>query len=115
MDLTELQSIWESLAESDPFWAILSVPELKGGKWDTQEFFRTGVSDVQNLVDSLGELWSAVGKESALDFGCGAGRLTQALTAHFGHCVGVDIAPSMIRLANSLNRYGDRCEYHQND
>lgn len=48
----------------------------------------------------------------AVDFGCGVGRLTQALCSHFGTCDGVDIAPSMIAVAESYNRVGDRCRFH---
>jgi SAM-dependent methyltransferase len=52
--------------------------------------------------------------ERALDFGCGAGRLTQALAARFARCDGVDIAPSMIEVARRYNRFPDRCHYHLN-
>jgi SAM-dependent methyltransferase len=37
----------------------------------------------------------------ALDFGCGAGRLTLPLADRFGAVVGVDIAPSMLALART--------------
>ena len=51
----------------------------------------------------------------ALDFGCGVGRLTQALADYVDHAVGVDIAPSMIELARRHNTHGSRCEYIVND
>jgi ubiquinone/menaquinone biosynthesis C-methylase UbiE len=50
-----------------------------------------------------------------LDFGCGVGRLAQALCLHFDSSEGIDIAPSMIELANIYSHYGDRCRYHLND
>jgi ubiquinone/menaquinone biosynthesis C-methylase UbiE len=53
--------------------------------------------------------------EKALDFGCGPGRLTQALAEHFREAHGVDIASSMIAKAQELNKYGERCIYHLND
>lgn len=56
-----------------------------------------------------------MGRQSALDFGCGVGRLTQALCEHFFSCQGVDIAPSMIEQANRLNQHGHRCRYAVND
>ncbi|HET9051576.1 MAG TPA: class I SAM-dependent methyltransferase, partial [Candidatus Dormibacteraeota bacterium] len=37
-----------------------------------------------------------------LDFGCGVGRLTQALAPHAERVVGVDIAPSMVERARAL-------------
>src|SRR5262249_48837046 len=51
----------------------------------------------------------------ALDFGCGVGRLTQALARHFETVVGVDIAPSMLRGARKYNKFGDRCQYVLNE
>jgi ubiquinone/menaquinone biosynthesis C-methylase UbiE len=50
-----------------------------------------------------------------LDFGCGAGRISQALARHFDRVIGVDIAPSMIALANQHNRHGERCRYVLNE
>ena len=37
----------------------------------------------------------------ALDFGCGAGRLTQGLARHFERVTGVDISPRMVALARA--------------
>jgi predicted TPR repeat methyltransferase len=51
-------------------------------------------------------------RDTALDFECGVGRVTQALCARFARCDGVDIAGSMIRLARQYNRFGDRCQYY---
>lgn len=48
---------------------------------------------------------------SALDFGCGIGRLTQALAEGFERVVGVDIAPAMIEKAREANRFKEKCEY----
>ena len=51
----------------------------------------------------------------ALDFGCGVGRLTRALAAHFDSCDGVDVAASMIDRARELNDNGERVRFHHND
>ena len=42
---------------------------------------------------------------AALDFGCGVGRLTQAMARRFAASVGVDISEEMIRKAETLNEY----------
>jgi SAM-dependent methyltransferase len=55
-----------------------------------------------------------VPRRRALDFGCGAGRLTQALAARFERVDGVDIAPSMVAAARRHNRHPERCHYHRN-
>ena len=43
------------------------------------------------------------GRDRALDFGCGLGRMTRALAAHFDDCVGVDISEEMVRGAREAN------------
>jgi SAM-dependent methyltransferase len=115
MKLERLQRHWDEFGRQDPYWAILTDPAKKGNKWDIEEFFATGhreVDDVLTWVESLG---MTVRLGRALDFGCGAGRISQALARHFDHVTGVDIAPSMIALANRHNRYGDRCRYLLNE
>lgn len=42
------------------------------------------------------------------------GRLTQALANYFEEVVGIDIAPSMVKLAKRYNRFGARCIYYVN-
>ena len=50
----------------------------------------------------------------ALDFGCGLGRLTQALAEHFQNVDGVDISASMIEQSRALNRQGAKVSFHLN-
>lgn len=107
MDLNELARYWDAFGKSDPFWAIVSWPGKEGGKWDTEEFFLTGVHDLEPIIQSAG----LTSREMALDFGCGVGRLSQAMTRYFKHVIGVDISPVMINLAEKYNRFGERCQY----
>jgi ubiquinone/menaquinone biosynthesis C-methylase UbiE len=53
-------------------------------------------------------------RETALDFGCGVGRLTRALAKHFGACYGVDISESMISRATRLNKSVPNCSFFVN-
>lgn len=97
-----LQESWDRLGRNDPFWAVLTDPERKGGGWSPEEFFATGRAEVAELLESVGD--RLPGRGRALDFGCGPGRLTQALAEHFERVDGVDVAPSMIELARELDR-----------
>lgn len=110
-ELGEVQRTWSELGRIDPMWAVLALPDKKGNRWDREEFFRTGVRDVAEVTRWLGELDVAPPRGRALDFGCGVGRLTQALAAHFDEVWGVDIAPSMIDTARRLDRSEGRCRY----
>jgi SAM-dependent methyltransferase len=115
MELDDLQRNWEAFGEIDPLWAILTDPSKKNNRWNPEEFFASGEVEIDCLMDSVAALPLSLTRETALDFGCGVGRLTQALCRQFQRCDGVDIAGSMIRLARTYNRFGDRCQYHVND
>jgi ubiquinone/menaquinone biosynthesis C-methylase UbiE len=114
-DLKTLQRTWDTFGKSDPMFAILYDLEKRRGKWDLQEFFESGCLEIQDIVDYLQTLAVSMPNETCLDFGCGMGRLTQAMAGHFGKSVGVDIAPSMIELAREHNTQGERCEFILND
>jgi SAM-dependent methyltransferase len=111
MEIDRLRRTWENLARRDPMWAILSDPAKAGGKWDEAEFFRTGEADVEALLQWLAGNGIAVPRGDALDFGCGIGRLTQALAPHFATVTGVDISAPMIEVARRKNRHGERVRY----
>jgi SAM-dependent methyltransferase len=115
VDLDDLQRHWNEWGRRDPYWAIISRPDRRGNRWDLEEFLQTGIDEIDELLEWLRELHVTVRPGRALDFGCGVGRLTQALARTFAECDGVDIAPSMIERADTLNQFGDRCRYHVND
>jgi SAM-dependent methyltransferase len=115
MDISELQRQWDAFGRLDPFWAVLTDPQRRGRRWDPAEFFETGRRDVAMLLEHAARLGVPRQWRQALDFGCGAGRLTQALATHVERAIGVDIAPSMIALAREHNAHGDRCLFEVND
>lgn len=109
-----LQAVWETLAQDDPLWAILSSSEKKGGKWDVAEFFRTGIVEIEDLIKKLNYHEIAFEADAALDFGCGIGRLTQALAGYFRSVYGVDVAPTMVARAREQNKDPSKCRYFLN-
>lgn len=115
MDLQELEQHWHAFGEQDPLWAILSAPGKRGGAWNLDEFFATGRSEVGDVLDGLAKRGIEVARGRVLDFGCGVGRLTQALSDYFTRCDGVDVAESMIERARRLNRRSDRVHFHHNE
>lgn len=34
MHIDDLKRNWDALGRNDPFWAVLTSPDKKGGKWD---------------------------------------------------------------------------------
>jgi SAM-dependent methyltransferase len=93
---------WDAWGRRDPMWAILTRPDKKDGGWTTPEFLATGVSEIEAVLAYLDVVVPGLPRRRAMDFGCGLGRLTQALATRFEAAVGVDIAPSMIEQARAL-------------
>ena len=114
MDLKDVQANWNRFGETDPFWAVLAWPGMEEGRWDVDAFFATGREEIDQVMAYVAGLGVEIGRDAALDFGCGVGRLTQALAHYFNEVHGVDISESMLDLARELNQAGDRCHYHLN-
>jgi SAM-dependent methyltransferase len=110
MAVERLKSTWESLGKSDPLWAVLTDPERRNGGWQVDEFLATAAVPIGKVRALLDEAGLSLG-DRTLDFGCGAGRLTNALAAHVKEVVGVDIAQSMIDEANKINQFPDRVAF----
>lgn len=110
----KLQHDWEENAQLDPLWAICSAPGTFGNRWESEAFFETGRKHMRQVFLTLEEKGIVVEPGTALDFGCGVGRLTQAMAARFEQCYGVDISPKMIELAEQYNQFGDQCRFFVN-
>lgn len=108
------QEFWEQFAHADPLWAILSDPSKRGRRWEVEPFFETGRREVSLVLYQLAQLGHPPAREAAFDFGCGVGRLSQALAEHFDSVTAVDISTRMIELARGLNRHGERVRYVHN-
>jgi len=110
-DLNQLRDVWDGLAEQDALHAILTDPSKEGEEWDIADFMATGITEINTVINHIVQIGYLPNTEgSALDFGCGVGRLTQALAQRFSSCVGIDISQHMIQKANTLNRHA-HCQY----
>ena len=98
--IEELSEAWNYFGSEDPMWYILTEDGKKFGKWDPEEFFETGVHEINKLSDL--NLIRDGGR--ALDFGCGIGRCTEAIAPFFKETIGVDISETMIETANKYGR-----------
>jgi SAM-dependent methyltransferase len=99
MKLWQVRRHWDALARADPYFAVLTEGDKQGNRWALEEFFSTGVAEVEGDLARVRACGAALPPGEALDFGCGAGRLTQALAPHFSRVTGVDISGEMIALA----------------
>lgn len=100
-DVQESQrKVWESFGNERPWWSVLSSPEYDKPLEDdeTRKFYDSGEEAVRRALLSVSRAvaryalpWAGGGLGStALDFGCGVGRLAKALTNRFGTVICVD-------------------------
>ena len=82
---------------------ILSRPGTEALGWNPAEFWATGHEEIGNLLRYLDDLGFDERGGSALDFGCGIGRLCTGLAPHFKYVLGVDISIEMVRKAQEVN------------
>lgn len=111
MRLDETKKHWDRFARTDPLWAVLTDGSRKGNRWQVDEFFQTGVDTVEGCLRDVRVRLPALRTGSALDFGCGVGRLSQALARHFDRVTGVDISADMLAHARRYDRHPGRVEY----
>lgn len=115
MTLVTVKKTFEKYGREDPLYAVLSHKGCQHNRWDPEEFFETGRREIEGVLRYVDALGLPLTRRRALDFGCGVGRLSQALADHFEQVVGVDIAESMIEQARRYNRHGDRVRYLVNE
>jgi ubiquinone/menaquinone biosynthesis C-methylase UbiE len=114
-ELESLRQTWNSVGHSNPVWAVLGTPENWRRLAPDDEFFRTGEEEIATELARIESLGVELRHGRVLEFGCGLGRLTQALAGRFDEAVGVDIAASMIEGARAANQRGSRCQFVLNE
>ncbi len=113
MHIDKLKENWDALGEDDAYWAVLSDPSKINNGWELTEFYKTGIQTIRALQRHVKDAGIKYGK--VLDFGCGPGRLTQALAMRSSSVVGVDISDSMISKARAYNKFPEKVRYQVNE
>jgi SAM-dependent methyltransferase len=115
-DIADVSRTWTKLGGDDPMWAVLTDRNKRrkdSGAWSPEDFLATGVDEITTVMARLGELGLEVGRARALDFGCGAGRLSHGLASvGFSEVLGCDISPTMLDKAREIVP-DDACRFVQ--
>lgn len=109
------QQQWEALGANDPYWAVLTDPAKKNGRWNKATFFETGVDEVDCLLKKISLLDIELRCELALDYGCGVGRISRALSIPFQHVLGIDFSEAMLAEARIANGGFDNIQFLSNN
>lgn len=91
---------WERFGRQDPYYGVLNSPRFRAAGHAgpaRADFFASGDLHVEHLFKVVREsLVPDFAPRSALDFGCGVGRILLPLARVVRQVVGVDISPSML-------------------
>ena len=91
---------WQKIAETTPYFGVFTKPEYVNPTPEAlRELFKSGEVDIAHYLSMLRHVFGVFEPKSALDFGCGVGRLTIPLAKAAGRATGIDVADGMIALA----------------
>ena len=92
-------------APTDPYFGVLTHDKYKSDALDDaarDEFFKSGAANIEKTMARCRRLRGAdFTPATALDFGCGVGRLALPLARLCQSVVGIDVSPSMLDEARS--------------
>lgn len=96
---------WEKLAQENAYWAVLTEDEFREKPTPERlaSFFARGRDNLDEIKREIVALYPDFGPrfETVIDFGCGAGRLLVPMARSARKAYGVDISPTMRKLAAS--------------
>jgi len=96
---------WERIGRKNPYWGVLSCDKYRNEMITSDSkaaFFQTGENHIKKVLTIMRRHFDKVPNQgTALDYGCGVGRLVIPLASHFANVVGVDVSPSMIAEAKN--------------
>lgn len=90
---------WEEIGRTNPYYGVLTDPRFKSANLTEEalvEFFGSGEGGIAHEMALLRQRYPDFSPTSALDFGCGVGRLTRALATVTQDAFGLDISESML-------------------
>jgi trans-aconitate methyltransferase len=81
---------WQLWGELDPYRAVC----FPNGQDCT--FWKSGEDHIQLILTAQARFYPQAPHNTAIDFGCGVGRLLRPLALYFSHVIGIDISAGML-------------------
>lgn len=106
--LAEVASTWGQFGETEPHWSVVTDDKFKQEhiKNSEDEFYQTAVLElrmIRTYFERNGEDMSSI--KTAVELGCGVGRVTAQLARAFPTVIGVDVSAAHLAIAK---RYFDK-------
>ncbi|MFC5344035.1 class I SAM-dependent methyltransferase [Brevundimonas staleyi] len=90
---------WRLWGEADPYFGVLAHDRYRRANLTDDalsEFWASGVKDAAEFAGVLERFFGDFPKASALDFGCGVGRLSRGMARLCDQVTGLDVSPGML-------------------
>src|SRR5947209_8593800 len=91
---------WEFFGRTDPYWSVFTQERYRRANLTedaVRDFFASGEQHIDFVLATVRDhLDGGFAPRSALDFGCGVGRMVVPLARRCGRVVGVDVADAML-------------------
>jgi SAM-dependent methyltransferase len=103
--------MWRQFGNREPYFGVLASNEFLTenlSQAQFERFFQSGEAYVDSLMREIKD-HTLLHREldTALDFGCGVGRILIPLSTRFGRVVGLDVSPGMLEeAAGNAERFG---------
>ncbi len=101
---------WRDWGTVNPMYGIVTDPRYRHGG-DLDEFYGSGQAVLDGFLGNVAEAGISLRHDSALDFGCGIGRLTYPLGRRFHDVVGIDASTTMLAKASELHPPAGNVEF----
>src|SRR6185437_16661454 len=96
---------WERLGREQPYYGVLSAAEYRAENMSEaarERFYLSGEKHLGYLLPLVERHFGTLDSAgTAVDFGCGVGRVALPLARRFAAVIGLDISPSMLREAEA--------------
>jgi len=107
-----MEKEWDARAEINAFRYV----DGRCKSWDTDNFFNLGEKFVCEEVDPFIKRYIQNPEDkTAVELGCGVGRIVRAFSSRFKYVVGLDVSGKMIEIAKSLHHNLNNVAFFKND
>lgn len=100
--LTAVSAYWGRIGVTEPYWSVLTQDSFRMDQIAAHraEFHALGLFDLQLVQDAVARFWRGAAPPARIvEFGCGVGRVSAHLCAHFAQVVICDVSRAHLRHA----------------